>query len=351
MHSRLPPLEAQPGEEEVERVICASLAWDRNGVYATMEDIREHALRHNPAVGIHVALLYQSGWFLHWAEGPKQAVRTLFDRIRQDPRHHDQTVVHHSRGRRLLMTTWSMLLSPSSETPEQFGRRVLALREQMKRGRQYAPTSVVRQLMMPMRLPQAQSLPDPEAYHRVVVCAAYGNGAFGLVHWLAQQHSLPKKAAALRGVRPGQWQRLCGVHDGRAPLPRDCGGALQSGVRSASLAGARLAFSRTAVQRRHEAQRGTARPGAAGLPGHPPCPRTDRDGPRCHHPRAGRAVRAPARPAFPRWRAGARQRQRSHLEVHRRPSGTSGRAPAHRLGHREFVHTPVTGWPALHCAP
>ena len=100
-------------------------------VYATMEDIREHALRHNPAVGIHVALLYQSGWFLHWAEGPKQAVRTLFDRIRQDPRHHDQTVVHHSRGRRLLMTTWSMLLSPSTETPEQFGHRVLALREQI----------------------------------------------------------------------------------------------------------------------------------------------------------------------------------------------------------------------------
>ncbi len=199
MHSRLPPLEAQPGEEEVERVICASEVSDRNGVYATMEDIREHALRHNPAVGIHVALLYQSGWFLHWAEGPKQAVRTLFDRIRQDPRHHDQTVVHHSRGRRLLMTTWSMLLSPSTETPEQFGRRVLALREQMKRGRQYAPTSVVRQLMMPMRLPQAQSLPDPEAYHRVVVCAAYGNGAFGLVHWLAQQHSLPKESRRLAG--------------------------------------------------------------------------------------------------------------------------------------------------------
>jgi hypothetical protein len=126
-------------------------------------------------------------------------VRTLFDRIRQDPRHHDQTVVHHSRGRRLLMTPWSMLLSPSSETPEQFGRRVLALREQMKRGRQYAPTSVVRQLMMPMRLPQAQSLPDPEAYHRVVVCAAYGNGAFGLVHWLAQQHSLPKESRRLAG--------------------------------------------------------------------------------------------------------------------------------------------------------
>jgi hypothetical protein len=67
----------------------------------------------------------------------------------------------------------------------------------MNRGIQYAPTSVIRQLVMPMRLPQARDLPDPEAYHRIVVCAAYGNGAFSLVHWLAQQNNCPRKAAAL----------------------------------------------------------------------------------------------------------------------------------------------------------
>ena len=199
MPTRPPPFAAHPDEEEVERVICASQVNERQGVYATMEDIRAHALRHNPAVGIHGALLYQSGWFLHWAEGPKQAVRALFDRIRQDPRHHDQYVLHHSRGRRLLMTPWSMLLSPSAETSEHFERRVLALREQMNRGIQYAPTSVIRQLVMPMRLPQARDLPDPEAYHRIVVCAAYGNGAFSLVHWLAQQNELPKESRRLAG--------------------------------------------------------------------------------------------------------------------------------------------------------
>ena len=199
MHSRPPPLDAQPGEEAVERVICASQVTDRNGVYATMEHIRAHALKHNPAMGIHVALLYQSGWFLHWAEGPRAAVRTLFERIRQDPRHHDQYVLHHSRGRRLLMTPWSMLLSPSPESTEHFGARVLALRVKMQGGVQYAPTSVIRQLMMPMRLPEAQSLPDPEAYHRVVVCAASGNGAFGLVHWLSQQQNLPKESRRLAG--------------------------------------------------------------------------------------------------------------------------------------------------------
>ena len=199
MSSLPPPYQAPPGEEEVERVICASQVTDRSEVYATMERIRERALRHNPTVGIHVALLYQSGWFLHWAEGPKLAVRALFDRIRQDPRHQGQVVLHHSRGRRLLMTPWSMLLSPSNETPDHFERRVLKLREQMKRGTQYAPTSVIRQLIMPLRLKHAESQPDPEAYHRVVVCAASGNGAFGLVHWLSQQNDLPKESRRWAG--------------------------------------------------------------------------------------------------------------------------------------------------------
>lgn len=199
MPTRPPPYAAYPGEEEVERVICASVATDRNEVYATMERIRERALHHNPSVGIHVALLYQSGWYLHWAEGPKAAVHALFDRIRQDPRHKDQMVLHHSRGRRLLMTPWSMLLSPSTESPGDFERRVLALREQMKRGIQYGPTSVIRQLIMPLRMKHTGDLSDPEAYHRVVVCSASGNGAFGLVHWLSQQNGLPKESRRIAG--------------------------------------------------------------------------------------------------------------------------------------------------------
>jgi endonuclease-3 len=126
-------------------------------------------------------------------------VRALFDRIRQDPRHQDQVILHHSRGRRLLMTPWSMLLSPSFESAEHFAHRVQVLREKMQAGSQYAPTSVIRQLIMPMRLKDAREMPDPEAYHRVVVCAASGNGAFALVHWLAQQHNLPKESRRMAG--------------------------------------------------------------------------------------------------------------------------------------------------------
>ena len=56
---------AAPGQEKVDRVICASRASPRDNVYATREAIHARALRHNPPVGIHTALLYQSGWFLH----------------------------------------------------------------------------------------------------------------------------------------------------------------------------------------------------------------------------------------------------------------------------------------------
>lgn len=181
-----------PGEEEVARVICASVVSNASNVYAMMEDIRATAMRRNPAQGIHTALLYQSGWFLHWAEGPVGAVTALFERVRKDARHSAQHVVHRSRGRRLLMNTWSMMLSPASESPEAFGERVMAIRERLHRGHQYPPTSVARRLVMPMQLKEARELPDPDTYHRVVVCAAAGNGAFDLVNWLAQERAAPK---------------------------------------------------------------------------------------------------------------------------------------------------------------
>jgi hypothetical protein len=183
---------AEPGEEDVARVICASVVTDASGVYATMENIRDSALRHNPVQGIHTALLYQSGWFLHWAEGPVGPVTSLFERVRKDHRHNAQHVVHRSRGRRLLMNTWSMMLSPSTEGAEAFGERVMAIRARMHEGTQYPPTSVVRRLLMPMQLREALELPDPESYYRVVVCAAAGNAAFDLVNWLAERHDVPK---------------------------------------------------------------------------------------------------------------------------------------------------------------
>jgi hypothetical protein len=186
----LPSHKAAPGDEEIDRVVCASMASSTDGMYVQMEKIRSSALRHNRAERVHAVLLYQSGWFVHWFEGPAAAVRALLDRVRQDDRHHSSRVLHHSRGRRFLPTPWSMMLSPSPEPPALFGKRVQDIRQQFEQGLQYAPTSVIRRLSAPMRLVQARHLSDPEAFHRVGAVAS-GNEAFDLVRWLARKHNAP----------------------------------------------------------------------------------------------------------------------------------------------------------------
>lgn len=188
MVNSVSPYGASPGHAEVERVVTASICHMKEGIYAQMENIRSDSLRLNAVHGIHAVLLYQSGWFLHWAEGPAPAVRGLLQRLGQDPRHHSPHTLHSSRGRRILPTPWSMMMSQSGESAVDFGRRVMALREQFEKGTQYAPSSVLRRLSSPMQLRQAQGLADPEAFHRLGISAAGGNEAFAMVEWLARRH-------------------------------------------------------------------------------------------------------------------------------------------------------------------
>ena len=166
------------------------MASSTDGMYVQMEKIRASALRHNGGAHVHAILVAQSGWFVHWFEGPAPAVRELLERVRQDPRHRDSRVLHHSRGRRFLPTAWSMMLSPSREPMELFGKRVEELQVQYRAGTQYSPTSVIRRLASPVRLSQAKGMPDRDAFHRVGA-AASGNEAFELARWLARQHARP----------------------------------------------------------------------------------------------------------------------------------------------------------------
>jgi hypothetical protein len=138
-------------------------------------------------VHVRAVLVYQSGWFLHWFEGPTAAVRELLERLRADTRHKQLRVLHHSRGRRFLPTAWSMMLSASPEPAPLFGKRVEDLYQQYQAGTQYAPTSVLRRLATPVRIVGQRGPADPEAFHRVCAVAS-GNEAFDLVRWLARQH-------------------------------------------------------------------------------------------------------------------------------------------------------------------
>lgn len=172
----------------VARIVYASVARIQGSVYAEMERIRASALRHNVPSGVYTALLYQAGWFVQWKEGPGAALLKIMERVAGDRRHQAMRIVHSSRGPHLLDGPWSMAIVQAAESPTEMAQRVFALRRKMEEGVQYSPPAVWRQLSTPMCHPGANRQDDPDAFQRVLVCAASGLGSFDLVHWLSENH-------------------------------------------------------------------------------------------------------------------------------------------------------------------
>ncbi len=177
--------------EEVSRMVYASQSRIEGSVYTEMERIREAALRHNEPEGVCTALLYQSGWFLQWKEGPREAMRKIMGRVAADPRHQGIRVVHSSYGRRLLHGPWSMAIVQSDEPPEALGERVVELRDALMQGRQFSPTTVWRRLSTPASHLGTGQAVQPEAFQRVLVCSAQGTESFEIVRWLARHYDQP----------------------------------------------------------------------------------------------------------------------------------------------------------------
>ncbi len=90
-------------------VYCSRAA---QGVGKTAVDkILQSARRNNPAHGITGLLVFGSGVFFQWLEGPRDSVTHLMDMIRADGRHHD--VVELTTGeevRERMFPNWDMEL-------------------------------------------------------------------------------------------------------------------------------------------------------------------------------------------------------------------------------------------------
>ena len=183
-------VERQAGES-VARIVYASESCISGSVYSEMEAIRASAVRHNVPVGVYTALLYQSGWFVQWKEGPEQALHELMDHVAADPRHHSLRIVQFSRGPRLLSGPWSMAIVQTAEPHTCMARRVARLRRNLEDGVQYAPPAVWRQLSTPMEHPGASQQTNPDAFQRIMVCSAARSTSFDLVQWLARQKEQP----------------------------------------------------------------------------------------------------------------------------------------------------------------
>ncbi len=188
-----------PRPDDVDRVVMASRATSIDSVYGQMERIRAAALRQNVPAGVHGVLVYLSGWYLLWVEGPSAGVREALRRVARDPRHYSPRVLHFSQGPRLLPTPWSMMMLPSSDTADAVGQRVDALRTLLLSGRQFSPTSVLRRVAAPFGLPLGAGVTDPESFHRVGICAAESAPAFGLVRWIAGQQGQPTRHRRVAG--------------------------------------------------------------------------------------------------------------------------------------------------------
>jgi hypothetical protein len=178
-------------QESIARIVYASESCIGGGVYAEMERIRARAVQNNVPNGIHTALLYQSGWFVQWKEGPGEALLKVMDRVAADPRHHSIRVVNSSRGPRLLDGPWSMAIVQTNEHRESMARRVARLRRSMENGVQYSPPAAWRQLSTPLDHPGAAQQTNPDAFQRILVCAASGSPSFELARWLAARHQQP----------------------------------------------------------------------------------------------------------------------------------------------------------------
>jgi hypothetical protein len=198
MHRSQPP--ARPLDpDEVERIIVASIATQPEGAYGEMERIRQASASRNERDHLHAVLIYQSGWFVHWVEGPGDALRTLMEHVAKDARHRDSQRLHHSRGKRYLPTRWSMMMDPSNEPASRFGARVMALRQMRERGFQYSPTSVIRRLCAPLRLSAGDDPVQAESFHRVGVVSADDGRSFELVRWLGQRKKVDGHSRRVAG--------------------------------------------------------------------------------------------------------------------------------------------------------
>ena len=75
--------------------------------------------RLNPARGITGLLVFGSGIFFQWLEGPRDGVQELMDILRKDPRHQDVvTLAETEEVRERLFPDWSMELVEAADIRE-----------------------------------------------------------------------------------------------------------------------------------------------------------------------------------------------------------------------------------------
>jgi len=173
---------------EVTRVICASVCRVRGSVMSELFQIRNRLCElSGPTFAVRGALLYSSGWFVLWLEGPTAAVDAFTQRAARDPRNAHQKIIHRSRGPGSLDEGLTVCATQGADSTSDFAHRVMDALEEFKSGSRAHPGTIWQRLSAPCSVgtvrPSYHQLPD----RHVAIVAAQENGPIDVLRKLGDR--------------------------------------------------------------------------------------------------------------------------------------------------------------------
>lgn len=181
-------------------LVFASACAIQNSVFAQMQSIRDTVAQRNAGKNIHAVLLYQSGWFMQWLEGPKESIENLYAEISKDPRHRDISILHNETGYRLLQKPWSMAMLQSSDTYQDFTQRINALRASKHTLPVCSPIDILRILTTPFKKIESPNIGNSLSMLRIAMCSSNRHEAFDVVAWLSDYFSSEQIRCRIAGM-------------------------------------------------------------------------------------------------------------------------------------------------------
>lgn len=177
----MPAMEA-PCPPEVTRVVCASLSRIQGSVMEQLFALREKQSRATAAPAVRMALLYASGWFVIWLEGPAAAVEAMRAACERDERNERQIVIHRSTGPAGLTEPFSVATTQLPVSPPEFGQRVMRVKHGFAAE---GPEAAWRFLSAPCTLALSAD-EKPQARERVAMVSAEDNGPIDVLRALGR---------------------------------------------------------------------------------------------------------------------------------------------------------------------
>lgn len=92
-------------------------------------ELLNKARENNEKLQITGFLVYHSAVFLQYLEGPETAVKTLFDKICQDPRHSACTILLESSSDQRIAEQWSMAYKKIDEIKPELMQKLVEITE------------------------------------------------------------------------------------------------------------------------------------------------------------------------------------------------------------------------------